>query len=108
VPGKAKTTNTNGPHECIADGCSRRSRSIRKPGLCNTCYGRIRLGTSPLFPADPLIDYVESHENNWANRSAPKRGARVSLEFMDAFCIDVLGVHPWVVYGPLYFKECPS
>ena len=103
------TANTQrSPFNCIADGCTRRSRAMKKAGLCNTCYTRQHTGASPLFPADPLIDYVQSHGNNWASRSAPKRGSKIKLDAMDAFCIDVLGVHPSVVYGDLYFKECVS
>jgi hypothetical protein len=96
------------PFMCILGGCTRRSRSKTKAGMCNTCYTRMVIGSSPKFPADPLLDYVESHGNNWANRTPPKRGGKVTLEFMDAFCIDVLGIHPWIVYGNLYFQECVS
>ena len=100
--------NGTSPFECISEGCTRRSRAMKKPGLCNTCYSRKWSGASAKFPADPLIDYVEKAGTGWAGRSAPKRGSKISLEYMDAFCIDVLGIHPWVVYGRLYFQECVS
>lgn len=103
-----RTNNAAGPFECISEGCTRRSRAKKKPGLCNTCYSRKWSGASPQFPADPLIEYVERHGGNWASWNKPKPGTRISLEWMDAFCIDVLKVHPYAVYGPLYLQECVS
>ena len=93
--------------DCTAQGCPRKSRSKRKPGLCNTCYYRQFTGASPKFPADPLIDYMSRKGVGWPRTgSKPKRGARITLEHLDAVCIDHLGVHPAVVYGDLYYQEC--
>jgi len=40
------------------------------------------------------------------NGSRPKPGAKITLEHLDAICLEVLGVHPFEVYGDLYFQEC--
>lgn len=94
---------------CLADGCNRQAKNKKKPGYCNTCYTRRWSGASPLFPAQPLLDFMKARGISLPHyHERPKPGSRISLERMDAICIDVLGVHPSAVYGELYFKECVS
>jgi hypothetical protein len=90
---------------CIKQGCPRRSRNKKKPGMCSTCLTRERTGGSPKFPAQPLLDAMERRGISWNNYGG-RPNQLITLERMDAICIDVLEVHPYEVYGPLYFQEC--
>lgn len=95
--------------KCIADGCTRQAKNKKKPGYCNTCNSRRFANSQPLFPAQPLLDFMDARGKKFPREhERPKPGTRITLERMDALCIDVLGVHPSAVYGELYFKECVS
>jgi hypothetical protein len=62
-----------------------------------------------MFPADPLVAYMDARGIGWPHQGTrPKPGAKITLERMDAICIDLLEVHPMQVYGDLYFQECVS
>ena len=105
---RLRSNNGTSPYECTSSGCTNRARAKKKPGPCQSCYSRRFTGAAPKFPADPLLDYMEKRGEQWRGKGKPERGGRISLERMDAICIDWLGVHPWVVYGQTYFQEVPS
>ena len=92
--------------KCNVGGCERESINKRKPGPCNTCKSRRHTGASPKFPVQPLFDYMERRGLSWQGMDKPKN--KISLERLDAICIEVLEVHPYQVYGDLYFQECVS
>ena len=92
---------------CLAQGCPRQARNKKKPGYCATCRTRRYTGASPKFPAQPLLDFMDARGRGFPeNQERPKPGSKISLERLDAICIDLLGVHPYQVYGDLYFQEC--
>lgn len=85
---------------CINDGCDRESRTF-KPGPCRRCYDRAHYGreVSPTFPVTPLREYAE--RKGVFIDDLPEN--HLTLERADALCIDVLGVHPFEVFGNYYF-----
>ena len=94
--------------KCNVGGCERESINKRKPGPCNTCKNRRHTGASPKFPTQPLLDYVDRHRGGFPHDWDRPQYSKISLERLDAICIDLLGVHPYQVYGDLYFQECVS
>lgn len=91
--------------KCINDGCERESKTVRKPGMCQRCYQRQHFGYAArvLLPAQPLREYAERVGKS-LGKGRPEHN-QLSLEKADELCIDVLGVHPYEVYGDLYFQE---
>jgi hypothetical protein len=89
---------------CTNEGCNRTARNKRKPGMCRLCYQRKLFGfkEAVYLPAAPLLEYADRVGITIPNRP---NYPRVTLEHADAICIDVLGVHPFEVYGDLYFEE---
>lgn len=82
---------------CTHQWCHRKARSVRS-GVCQTHYERGRNGLPPRFASTPIIEYAQAH-----GFELPDMGNEVTLERMDAYCIDVLGVHPYEVLGNYYF-----
>lgn len=91
---------------CITEDCDRPSKTKVKPGLCGRCYGRQHYGWSKrtFFPTQPLLDYAERHGIGFGRNGRPENKT-ITLEKLDALCIDLLGVHPYEVYGDLYFTQ---
>lgn len=91
---------------CITKGCERPSKTKVKPGLCSRCYGRQHCGHRQvvLFPTQPLLDYAEEKGVGFGRNGRPDH-KKITLEKLDAICIDLLGVHPYEVYGDLYFTQ---
>lgn len=93
------------PNACDVDDCNRAARSQKPGALCGTHYERVRVtGTTdrePHLPSAPLRAFVARR----GIELPPSKlaGHTVLLSTADALCCDVLGVHPFDVYGEAYF-----
>jgi len=84
--------------DCEQPWCHRQARS-RTSGICQTHYERRRNNLPPRFSSIPIIDFATRR-----GIVLEDMGNEVTLERMDALCIDVLGVHPFDVLGNYYFN----